>query len=44
MPGKGETPDQVLASSYEIELAGTRHKAVASSRPMYDPKSERVKV
>ncbi len=29
---------------YEIEVAGQRFKASASLRPMYDPKSERVKV
>ncbi len=44
VPCKGEKPDQVLASSYEIEIAGKRVKAVASLKPMYDPKSERVKV
>jgi len=32
-----------LASSYEIEIAGKRHKATASLKPMYDPKAERVK-
>ena len=40
---KGESAEQVLASSYEIEVAGTRVKAEASLKPMYDPKSERVK-
>ena len=43
VPCKGETAEQVLASSYEIDVAGTRVKAKASLRPMYDPKSERVK-
>jgi len=33
----------VLASSYEIDVAGTRVKAEASLRPMYDPKGERAK-
>ncbi len=42
VPCKGETAEQVLASSYEIEFAGVRHKASASLKPMYDPKSERV--
>ncbi|MGL4488304.1 MAG: aminomethyltransferase family protein, partial [Rhizobiaceae bacterium] len=42
VPSKGETAEQVLASSYEIEFAGVRHKASASLKPMYDPKSERV--
>ncbi|MEL7428635.1 MAG: FAD-dependent oxidoreductase [Pseudomonadota bacterium] len=44
VPCKGEKPDEVLASTYEIEVAGTRVKAKASLKPMYDPKSERVKV
>jgi len=44
VPCAGETADQVLASSYEIDVSGTRVKASASLRPMYDPKSERVKV
>ena len=44
IPCKGESVDDVLGSSYEIEVAGVRMKAEASLRPMYDPKSERVKV
>ena len=44
VPCKGESAEQVLASSYEIEVAGTRVKAEASLKPMYDPKSERVKL
>ena len=44
VPCKGESLAEVLASSYEIEVAGVRVKAEASTRPMYDPKSERVKV
>jgi len=43
VPCKGETAADVLASTYEIDVAGTRVKAEASLRPMYDPKSERVK-
>jgi 4-methylaminobutanoate oxidase (formaldehyde-forming) len=42
VPCRGESPDQVLASTYEIEIAGRRHQAVASLKPMYDPKAERV--
>ena len=41
---KGESADQVLASNYEIEIAGERVKAVASLTPMYDPKAERVRM
>jgi len=44
VPCKGESAAEVLASSYEIDVAGTRLRAEASLRPMYDPKSERVKV
>lgn len=43
VPCRGETPDALLASSYEIEIAGTRVAAEASLKPMYDPKAERVK-
>jgi 4-methylaminobutanoate oxidase (formaldehyde-forming) len=43
IPCKGESTEQVLASTYEIEIAGERFSAIASLRPLYDPKSERVK-
>lgn len=43
VPCKGQSEADVLGSSYEVEVAGVRHKAVASLTPMYDPKSERVK-
>ena len=43
VPCKGESEAEVLASRYEIEIAGVRHKAVASLVPMHDAKSERVK-
>ncbi|SMF19524.1 4-methylaminobutanoate oxidase (formaldehyde-forming) [Xaviernesmea oryzae] len=44
VPCKGESPADVLASGYEIEIAGTRVKAEASLAPMYDPKAERVRM
>lgn len=44
IPCKGEKLADVLASSYEIDIAGTRVKAEVSSKPFYDPRSERVKV
>lgn len=44
VPCKGETAEQVLASTYEIDVAGVRVPAEASLRPMYDPKSERVRM
>jgi len=43
VPCPGETPEEVLASSYEIEVAGTRVKADVSLRPMYDPRSRRAR-
>ena len=44
VPCRGESAADVLASSYEVDVAGVRVKAEVSLRPMYDPKSERVKV
>ncbi len=44
VPCKGEKPAEVLASTYEIDVMGTRVRAEASLKPMYDPTSERVKV
>ncbi|MHA6684362.1 GcvT family protein [Mesorhizobium sp. A556] len=44
VPCKGESEADILGSSYEIEIAGERFKAEASLKPMYDPKSERVRV
>ena len=44
VPCKGETAAQLLASTYEVDVMGTRVKAEASLKPMYDPASERVKV
>lgn len=44
VPCKGETAQDVLSSRYEIEIAGKRVLATASLKPLYDPKSERVKV
>ena len=44
VPSTGETAAEVLASAYQIEIAGQRFAAKASLRPLYDPKSERVKM
>ncbi|MEM7597552.1 MAG: FAD-dependent oxidoreductase [Pseudomonadota bacterium] len=44
VPSKGEKAADVLASTYEIDVMGTKVKATASLKPMYDPRSERVKV
>jgi len=43
VPCPGESPAELLASSFEIEVAGARVPAQASLKPLYDPKSERVK-
>jgi len=43
VPCAGESAESVLSSTYEIEVAGVRHRAQASLAPMYDPKSERVR-
>ena len=40
----GETGDELLAHSYEIEVACQRVKAIASLKPLYDPASARVRV
>ncbi|KAB7614364.1 FAD-dependent oxidoreductase [Amylibacter sp. SFDW26] len=44
VPSEGEKLADVLASTYEIDVAGTKVKAEVSMKPMYDPTSERVKV
>ncbi|KAF0115288.1 MAG: sarcosine dehydrogenase [Rhodobacteraceae bacterium] len=43
VPAKGLSDDDILGSTYEIEVAGQRHQAIASLAPMYDPDSERVR-
>ena len=43
VPCTGETADQLLGSSFEIDVCGTRVAARASLKPLYDPTSERVR-
>jgi 4-methylaminobutanoate oxidase (formaldehyde-forming) len=43
VPCRGESAEEVLASRFEIEIAGVRHRALASLAPMFDPDSERVR-
>jgi len=38
-----ESDGDMLASTYEIEIGGTRWPAIASLVPMHDPKSERMR-
>ena len=44
VPCPGQTEEEILASTYEVEVAGERFAADAALRPMYDPKSERTMV
>ena len=44
VPCKGESVADLLGSSFEIDVMGTRVRAEAQLKPFYDPKSERVKV
>ena len=37
------TPDLVARGRWRIDIAGTRHEAVASLQPLYDPRLEKVK-
>ena len=43
IPCAGESAAEVLASSYEIDVAGTRVVAEASLKPLYDPTGARTK-
>ena len=38
-----ETASDLLSSTYDIEVGGVRCRATASLRPLYDPKSERMR-
>ena len=40
---KGIAGAVIGAEDYEIEVAGVRCPAIASLRPLYDPKNERIK-
>jgi heterotetrameric sarcosine oxidase gamma subunit len=43
VPGKGETVAQLLASRWEVDVAGTRVAARASVRAAYDPDGARMR-
>ncbi|RMH48663.1 MAG: FAD-dependent oxidoreductase [Alphaproteobacteria bacterium] len=43
VPCAGEAVEEVLASRYEIDVAGRRVPAEVSLRPMYDAKGERMR-
>jgi hypothetical protein len=40
----GETLDELLASSYEIDVAGEMFAAEVSLKPLYDPLSKKVRM
>lgn len=44
VPCNGERPEALLASQYQIEIAGDCFTATASLKPLYDSKSTRVKM
>ena len=44
VPCKGEGAAALLASSYEIEIAGRRVTAEASLKPLYDAEGARVRM
>ncbi len=44
VPCEGESVAEMLASTYEIDVMGTRVRAEAQLKPFYDPNAERVKV
>ncbi|MCC0070897.1 MAG: FAD-dependent oxidoreductase [Rhodobacteraceae bacterium] len=44
LPCKGEGVDALMASRYEIEIAGRRVPAEVSVRPIYDPEGARVRM
>jgi 4-methylaminobutanoate oxidase (formaldehyde-forming) len=39
----GVSDDYIASGAYEIEIAGMRYPATSSLRPLYDPKSKRIK-
>ena len=43
VPCKGESVDDILGSTWEVDVAGTRVQATASLKPLYDPAAERVR-
>ena len=44
VPCKDETVSDILASNYEIDVAGSKIRADVGIKPVYDPKSDRVKI
>jgi len=44
VPCKDETVSDILASNYEIDVAGSKIRADVGINPIYDQKSDRVKI
>ena len=44
VPCAGQSAEEVLASGYEIDVAGRRIKSGVSLKPMYDPAAARVRM
>ena len=44
VPCTGESVDEVLSSTYQIDVAGQRIDADASVKPLYDPSGERTRM
>ncbi len=44
VPCKGQSREEILASSYEIDVAGSRVKARISLKPLYDPEGLRIRM
>ncbi len=42
--GEPVTPAHLDSGTWEVDIAGVRHPATASIRPLYDPRSERVRM
>ena len=42
-PCAGETPEALLASRWEVDVAGTRVPAEASLKPFHDPSGARMR-
>lgn len=43
VPARGETPQDLLSSTWEIDVAGSRVPAEASLKPLHDPRGDRMR-
>jgi 4-methylaminobutanoate oxidase (formaldehyde-forming) len=42
-PAEPITQAWLDAGTWDVEIAGRRHPAITSLRPLYDPKNERIR-